>query len=136
MSLSGSRNGSDFATTRVTTGSMPPPTEFAGDFFGDYSALTADDVAHPVWMDTRDAGAVRLRLTAGHVHDAGHERRAAERPERDDAELGGAAAVAQRDSTSTSPGNRDSRSSRRSEIRRSVPSARVRVTPASRRSRR
>ena len=54
MSLSGSRNGSDFATVRVTTGSMPPPTEFSGGFFGDYSGLTADDVAHPVWMDTRE----------------------------------------------------------------------------------
>jgi hypothetical protein len=54
VSLSGSRNGSDFATTRVTSSSMPPPTEFAGGFFGDYSALTADDVAHPVWMDTRE----------------------------------------------------------------------------------
>jgi hypothetical protein len=55
VSLSGSRNSRDFATARVTTGSMPPPTEFAGGFFGDYSGLTADDVAHPVWMDTRDA---------------------------------------------------------------------------------
>jgi hypothetical protein len=55
VSLSGSRNGRDFATVRVTTSSMPPPTEFAGGFFGDYSGLTADDVAHPVWMDTRDA---------------------------------------------------------------------------------
>ena len=53
-SLSGSRNGSDFATVRVTTASMPPPTEFAGAFFGDYSGLSADEAAHPVWSDTRD----------------------------------------------------------------------------------
>jgi hypothetical protein len=53
-SLSGSRNSSDFATVRVTTGSMPPPTEFAGSFFGDYSGLSADEAAHPMWSDTRD----------------------------------------------------------------------------------
>jgi hypothetical protein len=34
---------------------MPPPTQFAAGFFGDYSGLSADRVAHPVWMDTRDA---------------------------------------------------------------------------------
>ena len=33
---------------------MPPATQFEGDFFGDYSGLSAGDVAHPVWMDTRD----------------------------------------------------------------------------------
>ncbi|MEA2129304.1 MAG: hypothetical protein QOJ85_2195 [Solirubrobacteraceae bacterium] len=56
ISLSGSRNGSRFAATRATSGSMPPPTQFSGAFFGDYSALTADRRrAHPVWMDTRDA---------------------------------------------------------------------------------
>ncbi|HEV7806201.1 MAG TPA: sialidase family protein [Solirubrobacteraceae bacterium] len=54
MTLSGSRDASRFASTRVTTGSMPPPTQFAGGFFGDYSALSADRLAHPVWMDTRD----------------------------------------------------------------------------------
>jgi hypothetical protein len=67
VSLSGSRNASDFATVRVTTGSMPPPTEFAGAFFGDYSALTADDVAHPMWMDTRDVELFACRDSAGNV---------------------------------------------------------------------
>jgi len=60
ISLSGTRNGSDFATARVTTASMPPPTEFAGGFYGDYSALSAGDVAHPVWMDTRDTASVAI----------------------------------------------------------------------------
>ena len=56
ISLSGSRDAVRFALARVTTGSMPPPTQFGGGFFGDYSALTADPRrAHPVWMDTRDA---------------------------------------------------------------------------------
>ena len=41
VSLSGSRNGTDFGTTRVTTASMPPPTQFDGTFFGDYSGLSA-----------------------------------------------------------------------------------------------
>jgi hypothetical protein len=67
VSLSGSRNASDFATVRVTTGSMPPPTEFAGAFFGDYTGLTADDVAHPVWMDTRDVELFACRDAAGNV---------------------------------------------------------------------
>jgi hypothetical protein len=67
VSLSGTRNGSDFATVRVTTSSMPPPTEFSGGFYGDYSALSADDVAHPVWMDTRDPELFACRDSAGQV---------------------------------------------------------------------
>lgn len=44
----------DFGVTRVTTSSMPPPTEFSGTFWGDYSALaTAGDTALPLWSDTR-----------------------------------------------------------------------------------
>jgi hypothetical protein len=67
ISLSGTRNASDFATVRVTTASMPPPTEFAGGFYGDYSALSAGDVAHPVWMDTRDPELFACRDSAGQV---------------------------------------------------------------------
>jgi hypothetical protein len=68
ISLSGSRDGSHFATTRVTSGSMPPPTQFAGAFFGDYGALTADRRrAHPVWMDTRDAALFVCRDGDGNV---------------------------------------------------------------------
>ena len=32
---------------------MPPPTQFSGLFFGDYSGMTAVDNAYPAWMDTR-----------------------------------------------------------------------------------
>jgi hypothetical protein len=67
VSLSGTRDGSTFATTRVTTASMPPETQFAGGFFGDYSGLTADDVAHPAWMDTRDPDLFVCRDSAGNV---------------------------------------------------------------------
>jgi hypothetical protein len=67
VSLSGSRNGSDFAVTRVTTASMPPPTQLGGGFFGDYSALSADSQAHPVWMDTRDEALFACRDAAANV---------------------------------------------------------------------
>jgi hypothetical protein len=46
-------------TTRVTSGSMPAPTQFYGSkgglFYGDYTMLTATREVHPVWMDTRGA---------------------------------------------------------------------------------
>jgi hypothetical protein len=33
---------------------MPPATEFAGTFFGDYAQLAVAGItAHPVWSDTR-----------------------------------------------------------------------------------
>lgn len=53
FSLSGSQDLSGFATRRVTSSSMPPPTGFSGLFFGDYSGLAAVTDAHPFWMDTR-----------------------------------------------------------------------------------
>jgi hypothetical protein len=65
--LPATRDGPNFGTTRVTTASMPPPTQFAGTFFGDYSGLTADDVAHPAWMDTRDPDLFVCRDSAGIV---------------------------------------------------------------------
>lgn len=55
VSLSGSGDLLRFAVSRVTSDSMPPPTQFAGTFFGDYTGLTAVDSAHPLWMDTRNA---------------------------------------------------------------------------------
>ena len=67
ISLSGSDNGEDYATRRVTSASMPPPTQFDGGFFGDYSGLSADDVAHPIWMDTRDPNLLVCRDSAGEV---------------------------------------------------------------------
>ena len=53
FSLSGSRNLVDFGTRRVTTSSLPPPTQFGGLFWGDYTGLTAPDKAYPIWSDTR-----------------------------------------------------------------------------------
>lgn len=43
-----------FTQQRATSSSMPPPTQFAGQFYGDYAAVTATDrTAYPVWSDTR-----------------------------------------------------------------------------------
>jgi hypothetical protein len=54
VSLSGSRDLATFGTRRVTTSSMPPPTQFDGTFWGDYTGLAAyTGVAHPAWSDTR-----------------------------------------------------------------------------------
>lgn len=59
ITLSGSRDFTSFASTRVTSGSMPLPTQFPNSlgnsvFFGDYSGLSAlTQTAHPAWMDTR-----------------------------------------------------------------------------------
>jgi hypothetical protein len=38
---------------RVTTGSLPPPTQFSGLFYGDYAGVTAVTNALPLWSDTR-----------------------------------------------------------------------------------
>jgi hypothetical protein len=67
FSLSGSRNGSTFATNRVTTSSMPPPSQFSGQFWGDYAGLSAVGAAHPFWMDTRDPELFTCRDSAGNV---------------------------------------------------------------------
>jgi hypothetical protein len=54
FSLSGSDDLVSFGTARVTSKSSPPPTEFSGLFWGDYTGLTAiDNQAHPAWSDTR-----------------------------------------------------------------------------------
>ena len=53
ITLSGSSDGVHFAARRVTSGSLPPPTQFRGVFWGDYASLDARDLAHPVWSDTR-----------------------------------------------------------------------------------
>ncbi|HET9848745.1 MAG TPA: exo-alpha-sialidase [Candidatus Dormibacteraeota bacterium] len=52
-SLSGSGDLINFKVLRVTSSSMPPPTQFGGVFLGDYNAVDAVNDAHPVWMDTR-----------------------------------------------------------------------------------
>jgi hypothetical protein len=53
VSLSGSTDLTHFGTVRVTSSSMPPPTQFGGTFYGDYTGLVAPDKALPIWMDTR-----------------------------------------------------------------------------------
>jgi hypothetical protein len=58
FSLSGSKGLERFGVTRVTTSSMPPPTQFAGGFFGDYTGLAADRLAYPAWSDTRNPAPV------------------------------------------------------------------------------
>ncbi|HVC40778.1 MAG TPA: sialidase family protein [Candidatus Saccharimonadales bacterium] len=43
---------------RVTTSSLPPPSEFAGAFNGDYNTLAVSrSTAHFTWTDTRNPGA-------------------------------------------------------------------------------
>jgi hypothetical protein len=56
VSIAGGRyDNSSFVSRRVTTGPMPPPTQFSGLFMGDYSGLAmAGGVAHPSWTDTRN----------------------------------------------------------------------------------
>jgi hypothetical protein len=57
FSLSGSSDLVHFGQVRVTSSSMPAPTEFegpaGGQFYGDYVGLAAIDKAHPIWSDTR-----------------------------------------------------------------------------------
>jgi hypothetical protein len=54
FSLSGSRDVRTFASVRVTSSSMPAPTQFSGLFWGDYTGLAAwTGTAHPAWSDTR-----------------------------------------------------------------------------------
>ena len=54
VSLSGTSDLVHTDTTRVTSSSMPPPTQFNGTFYGDYTGLTAPGDAYPLWMDTRN----------------------------------------------------------------------------------
>jgi hypothetical protein len=58
FSLSGSNDLTHFGQTRVTSSSMPAPTQFegpnGGQFYGDYVWLSASkNKAYPVWSDTR-----------------------------------------------------------------------------------
>ncbi len=59
VSVSSSARLARFLVLRATSSSMPLPTQFPDAqgnslFFGDYSGLTAQSGAHPLWMDTRD----------------------------------------------------------------------------------
>jgi hypothetical protein len=57
ITVSSSGDLTGFNSTRVTSSSMPPPTQFYGTkgglFYGDYMTLTATQEVHPIWMDTR-----------------------------------------------------------------------------------
>jgi hypothetical protein len=54
ITLTTSRDLTRFGSTRVTSSSMPPASQFAGQFFGDYIMVDATDTtAYPVWPDTR-----------------------------------------------------------------------------------
>jgi hypothetical protein len=54
VSISGSKDLDGFGVDRVTSSSMPAPTQFGGQFYGDYTGLAASQKAFPIWMDTRD----------------------------------------------------------------------------------
>lgn len=54
VTLSASKDTVNFNAYRVTSSPMPPPTQFGGTFYGDYSGLSAVDDALPLWMDTRN----------------------------------------------------------------------------------
>src|SRR5262249_3534957 len=54
ITLSGRKDFTNWGTRRVTSSSMPPPTQFAGQFLGDYIGLDASDQAISIWADTRD----------------------------------------------------------------------------------
>jgi hypothetical protein len=60
FSVSSSHDLASFEGARATSSSMPLPTQFPNGqgnsvFFGDYAGLSAEtDLAHPLWMDTRN----------------------------------------------------------------------------------
>jgi hypothetical protein len=59
ISMSSSMTLSAFKVARVTSSSMPPPTQFPDAqgnsvFYGDYTGIAAVNTAHPLWMDTRN----------------------------------------------------------------------------------
>jgi hypothetical protein len=69
VSVSTSTNLSAFTVTRVTSASMPPPTQFPDAqgnsvFIGDYAGVTAVSGAHPLWSDTRNRDAFLCPGTA------------------------------------------------------------------------
>jgi hypothetical protein len=65
VSLSSSGDFASFGVVRVTSASMPPPTQFGGQFFGDYTGLDAYTNAYPIWMDTRDPEVFACPSTGG-----------------------------------------------------------------------
>jgi hypothetical protein len=56
ITVSATHNRSTFAHKRVTSSAMPPPTQFEGQFYGDYAGLDVTaTTAYPIWSDTRAA---------------------------------------------------------------------------------
>jgi len=53
FSLTTTSNLASFDTRRASTGSSPPPTQFGGVFWGDYTGLAVSNRAYPIWSDTR-----------------------------------------------------------------------------------
>ena len=57
FSLSGTNDLTNFGQVRVTSSSMPAPTQFGGpaggQSYGDYVWLSVSDKAYPIWSDTR-----------------------------------------------------------------------------------
>ncbi|HEX3761930.1 MAG TPA: sialidase family protein [Kofleriaceae bacterium] len=67
FSLSGSDNLKTFGVQRVSSAAMPPPTQFDGMFWGDYTGLTAIHRAYPIWSDTRDPSVFMCQDASGKV---------------------------------------------------------------------
>ena len=79
--------GSTFAHRRATSSSMPPPTQFAGSFYGDYAGIAVTDAtAYPIWSDTRTARRVPLprhrntEQPTDRLHRVGAQRTLRQRP--------------------------------------------------------
>ncbi|MGO4597749.1 hypothetical protein [Terrabacter sp. 2RAF25] len=54
ITVSATHDRVSFAHRRVTSSSMPPPTQFGGVFIGDYAGVAvARSTAYPLWADTR-----------------------------------------------------------------------------------
>jgi hypothetical protein len=69
ITLVTSKDLTHFTSVRVTSSSMPPPSQFNGQFYGDYIMVDATaSTAHPVWSDTRVKAAFLCpgTGTAGH----------------------------------------------------------------------
>jgi hypothetical protein len=69
ITVTTSRDLTHFTSTRATSSSMPPPSQFTGQFYGDYIMVDATaTTAYPVWSDTRNAALFVCpgTATAGH----------------------------------------------------------------------
>src|SRR5204862_2204934 len=54
VTVSSAKGTGAFRHHRATSGSMPPPTQFAGTFYGDYAGIAVTNrTASPLWSDTR-----------------------------------------------------------------------------------